>query len=69
MRFNDFIKSYELLNENQAWFRAGYSTTDHIFSLHALIDLLKLKKKKKKKNNNKKQKQKKKNECPVFHRF
>ncbi|MCW4343918.1 MAG: reverse transcriptase family protein [Candidatus Thiodiazotropha endolucinida] len=46
LRLNSFIEYYELLNENQAGFRSGYSTTDHIFSLHALIELIKLKKKK-----------------------
>ena len=32
------------MEENQAGFRAGYSTTDHIFVLHSLIELLKTKK-------------------------
>ena len=35
-----------LLEENQAGFRAGYSTCDHVFSLHALIEILKAKKQK-----------------------
>lgn len=32
------------MNENQASFRAGYSTNDHIFVLQALIEILKSKK-------------------------
>ena len=32
--------------QNQAGFRAGYSTTDHIFTLHALTEILKMKNKK-----------------------
>ena len=35
-----------MLDENQAGFRQGYSTTDHIFSLHVLFELLSVKKKK-----------------------
>ena len=35
-RLNAFIDEYVLLNENQAGFRHGYSTCDHIFSLYAL---------------------------------
>ena len=35
-----------MLAENQAGFRAGYSTNDHIFVLHALIEIFKVKKKK-----------------------
>ena len=37
---------YDKLNDNQAGFRKGYSTTDHIFTLHSLIELLKSRKKK-----------------------
>ncbi len=38
-RLTDFLESNDLLVEEQAGFRAGYSTLDHIFSLHCLIDL------------------------------
>ena len=46
IRLNNYLKSYDLLKENQAGFRQGYSTNDHIFALHALIELLKIQKKK-----------------------
>ena len=45
-RINSFLEDFELLNENQAGFRKGYSTTDHIFLLHSLISILKQSKKK-----------------------
>ncbi len=35
-----------MLQENRAGFRKGYSTSDHTFVLHALIELLKFQKKK-----------------------
>ena len=38
------ISKCDILQENQAGFRAGYSTNDHIFVLHALIEILKSKK-------------------------
>lgn len=44
LRLNNFIKYNNILEENQAGFRSGYSTTDHIFALHALTEILKLKK-------------------------
>ena len=44
LRLNVFLNTYDVLNENQAGFRAGYSTNDHIFVLHALIEILKSKK-------------------------
>ena len=43
-RLQKFIDEYEILNENQAGFRSGYSTTDHIFALHYLIEILKARK-------------------------
>ena len=45
-RINNFLEEFDLLNENQAGFRAGYSTTDHIFLLHSLIEIMKHSKKK-----------------------
>ena len=41
-----FLEQNDIINVNQAGLRAGYSTTDHIFVLHPLIELLKTKKKK-----------------------
>ena len=43
-RLNNFLKHTDLLKENQAGFRSGYSTVDHIFALHILTELLKQKK-------------------------
>ena len=43
-RLNDYLEDSIL--ENQAGFRKNYSTLDHIFSMHALIELLKSQKKK-----------------------
>ena len=45
-RLNEFLSFHNILEENQAGFRSGYSTTDHIFSLHALTEILKIRKKK-----------------------
>ena len=45
-KLNTFLQYHDLLEENQAGFRAGYSTTDHIFTLHTLIEILKVKRKK-----------------------
>ena len=44
-RLTKFLEIHTALNENQAGFRQGYSTTDHIFTLNALIELFKSKKK------------------------
>ena len=44
LRLNNFLNEHEILEENQAGLREGYSTNDHIFVLHALIELLKAKK-------------------------
>ena len=45
-RLNVYFEQFTILNENQAGFRHGYSTTDHMFSLYALFELLCVKKKK-----------------------
>ena len=46
MRLNDYLEESMLLGENQAGFRRHYSTLDHIFYLHALIEILKSRKQK-----------------------
>ena len=46
LRSNNFLKHNNILEENKAGFRAGYSSTDHIFTLHNLTELLKSKHKK-----------------------
>ena len=38
-RIYDFLNENNLLGNEQAGFRKGHSTTDHIFSLHCLVDL------------------------------
>lgn len=45
-RLNMFLEENNLLNENQAGFRKHHSTTDHIFTLYSLIELMKYEKKK-----------------------
>ena len=45
-RLNDFLDAYNVLEESQAGFRAGYSTTDHIFVLFASTEIAKAQKKK-----------------------
>jgi len=40
-RINKFLDENGLLGEEQAGFRKGYSTVDHIFSLHAIIEIYK----------------------------
>ena len=38
-RLNNYLENMSILAEEQAGFRKGYSTTDHIFNLKCLIDL------------------------------
>ena len=45
-RLNEFLEESMILSENQAGFRKQYSCLDHIFSLYALIEILKMKKQK-----------------------
>ena len=40
-RVNKHINQHEILKENQACFRQNYSTTDHIFTVTSIIELLK----------------------------
>ena len=44
-RLNEYVEENVILQENQAGFRKNYSTLDHIFSLHALIELMAFEKK------------------------
>ena len=43
---NTYLEENDILNENQAGFRKDHSTIDHIFALHALIEIMKFEKKK-----------------------
>ena len=45
-RLNKHINQHEILKEKQAGFRQNYSTTDHIFTLTSIIEILKHQKKK-----------------------
>ncbi len=45
-RLGSFANTLNIIHENQAGFRQGYSTVDHMFSLYALFELLSVKKKK-----------------------
>ena len=45
-RLNNFLSENCILFENQAGFRKHYSTSDNIFVLYSLFELLKLQKKK-----------------------
>ena len=46
-RLTNFLEENAMLDENQADCRKSYSTTDHVFSLYALIEIIKFEKKKK----------------------
>ena len=43
-RLCNFLEYNEMLHENQAGFRKHHSTTDNMFTLHSLIELLKYEK-------------------------
>ena len=45
-RLQPFAEKYEKISECQAGFRKSFSTTDHVFALHILINLLQCSKKK-----------------------
>lgn len=45
-RLTKFLDNNQTILENQAGFRGGYSTTDHIFVLNSLIEILKSQKQK-----------------------
>ena len=45
-RLTNFLDSDEIILENQAGFRKGYATTDHIFVLSSLIEIIKSRKQK-----------------------
>ena len=38
-RLNIYLENNKLLGEEQAGFREGYSTVDHIFTIHTIIDI------------------------------
>ena len=40
-RLTKFLDEYDILSENQAGFRSGYFTTDHVFTLNSILDLFK----------------------------
>lgn len=44
-RLNTFLSENNILKENQAGFRSEYSTTDHIFTLNSIIEILRFHKK------------------------
>ena len=39
-RVSMYLEEYDLIGEEQAGFRSGYSTLDHIFSLNVLLILI-----------------------------
>ena len=38
-RLNKYLEEYGLLGEEQAGYRSGYSTSDHIFAMDVLVNL------------------------------
>ena len=38
-RVSEFVEINKIIGEEQAGFRAGYSTQDHIFTLQSIIDI------------------------------
>ena len=44
-RLNNYIEEFNVLGFEQAGFRNGFSTLDHLFTLHGMIDILLYKKK------------------------
>ena len=46
-RLTNFLEENAMLDENQADCRKSYSTTDHVFSLYALLEIIKFIKEKK----------------------
>ena len=45
-RLTTYLDQYNIIHENQAGFRKHYSTSDHLFTLQALIEILRKKKQK-----------------------
>ena len=45
-RLTEVLDKNDILSENQAGFRKGYGTTDHMFVLNSLIEIMKVSKKK-----------------------
>ena len=45
-RLTKYAEEYNLLNDCQAGFRKGYSTTDNLFIINSLIDIMKMKRQK-----------------------
>ena len=45
-RLSTFVETNNILNENQTAYRDGYCTSDHIYSLKCLIELICLRKQK-----------------------
>ena len=43
LQLNNFLNKHQILEDDQAGFREGYSTNDHIIVLHAHIELWKAK--------------------------